>query len=60
VSKKPPKVEEPAAPYTAKKPVKAGQAAPQSGPRFADLEKVRANNAKLVQVHRTVLQKLAQ
>ena len=58
MSKKPHKVEEAKAPYAAKKPVKA--AGPESGPRFADLAKVKASNAKLVQVHRTVLQKLAQ
>ena len=56
---KPRKVEEPQAPYAAKKPAKAGAQAP-AGPRFADLEKVRANNAKLIRVHSKVLQKLAQ
>jgi hypothetical protein len=55
---KPRKVEEPQAPYAAKKPAKAAQA--PAGPRFADLEKVRANNAKLIRVHSKVLQKLAQ
>lgn len=60
VSKKPSKVEESAVPYTAKKPVKAAAPASPAGPRFADLEKVRSGNAKLVQVHRKVLQKLAQ
>ncbi len=56
---KPRKVEEPQAPYAAKKPAKAAARAP-AGPRFADLEKVRANNAKLIRVHSKVLQKLAQ
>lgn len=60
VSKKPHKVEEATAPYAAKKPAKAGAPVSSSGPRFADLEKVRAGNAKLIQVHRKVLQKLAQ
>ncbi len=59
VSKKPRKVEEPQAPYPAKKPAKAAPA-PNSGPRYADLDKVRASNAKLIKVHRAVLQKLAQ
>lgn len=58
VPKKPSKVQEAVTPYPAKKLAKA--AAPESGPRFADLAKVKASNAKLVQVHRTVLQKLAQ
>lgn len=52
---KPRKVEEPQAAYTAKKPAQAA-----AGPRFADLDKVRANNAKLIRVHSKVLQKLAQ
>lgn len=56
---KPRKVEEPLAPYAAKKPAKAAAQA-SAGPRFADLEKVRANNAKLIRVHSKVLQKLAQ
>lgn len=59
VDKKPHKVEEPQAAYTAKKPAKA-PSAPPTGPRFADPDKVRATNAKLIQVHKTVLQKLAQ
>jgi len=59
VDKKPPKVEEPQAPYAAAKPAKAAPA-PQSGPRYASLDKVRATNAKLIQVHHKVLQKLAQ
>ena len=63
MSKKPRKVEESAAPYAAKK---ASQPAPATKPensggvRYADLEKVRQTNAKLIQVHRDVLQKLAQ
>lgn len=61
MSKKPRKVDEPQAPYPAKKPAKAAPAAAsESGPRFADLAKVRTSNAKLIQVHSKVLQKLAQ
>lgn len=63
VSKKPRKVNEPQAPYPAKKQrIEAAPApSPTAGsPRFAELEKVRANNAKLIQVHSKVLQKLAQ
>lgn len=52
---KPRKVEEPRTAYPASKPEVASGA-----PRTADLEKVRATNAKLIQVHRKVLQKLAQ
>ena len=59
VNKKPHKVEEAATPYTAKQPVKAVSAV-QSGPRYAPIGKVRASNVKLLQVHRVVLQKLAQ
>ena len=59
VDKKPHKVEEPQAPYAAQKPAKAAPA-PESGPRYASLDKVRATNAKLIQVHKKVLQKLAQ
>lgn len=54
VSKKPSKVAEPHAPYAAKKPAKA-----ESGIKFADPAKVKATNAKLMRVHRVVLQKLA-
>ena len=60
VNKKPRKVAEPQTPYSARKPVKAAPAQASSGPRFADLEKVRASNTKLIQVHSKVLQKLAQ
>jgi hypothetical protein len=59
VSKKPHKIEEPKAAYPAKKPVKAAPAPAQSGIRFADLAKIRETNAKLIQVHRVVLEKLA-
>ena len=59
MSKKPHKIEEAKAPYPAKKPVKAVPAQ-AAGVRFANMEKVRASNAKLIQVHRKVLQKLAQ
>ena len=54
------KVEESATPYAAKKPAKAEPAPTQSALRYADLGKVRETNAKLIQVHRVVLQKLAQ
>jgi hypothetical protein len=60
VNKKPSKVADPRAPYAAKKPAKGAAASAATAPRFADLEKVRASNAKLIQVHRKVLQKLAQ
>jgi hypothetical protein len=61
VSKKPSKVEESQSTYAAKKPAKAEPAPVQTGgTRYADLKKVRETNAKLIQVHRTVLQKLAQ
>jgi len=60
VKKKSSKVEETKAAYPARKTVVKAVASPHSGPRFADLEKVRAGNTKLVQVHRKVLQKLAQ
>lgn len=52
---KPRKADEPQAAYAATKPSKA-----PAGPRFANLGKVRANNAKLIQVHSKVLLKLAQ
>lgn len=54
VIKKPHKVEDPASPYPAKKPVKA-----KPGVKFADPAKVKETNAKLMQVHRVVLHKLA-
>jgi hypothetical protein len=60
MSKKPRKIEESATPYSAKKSSKKEPSPSQSGPRFADLEKIRAGNAKLLQVHHKVLQKLAQ
>lgn len=53
------KVEDPQAPYAAKQPAKASSA-PQSGPRYASMDSVRATNAKLIRVHQTVLRKLAQ
>lgn len=59
VSKKTPKVEEPHTAYRTK-PAKAASAGSSAGPRYADLNKVRAGNAKLLKVHATVLQKLAQ
>jgi hypothetical protein len=56
---KPRKVEEPAAPYTV---AKSGKKTPPAldGVRLANLDDVRKTNAKLMQVHRKVLQKLAQ
>jgi hypothetical protein len=60
VKKKPAKVEETKAPYAAKKPAKVEPAPAQTGIRYTDLEKVRMGNAKLIQVHSKVLQKLAQ
>jgi len=59
VDKQPHKVEEPQAAYGTKKSVKA-EPTSQSGPRYASLDKVRETNAKLIRVHKTVLQKLAQ
>lgn|GEM_PF-2549286 len=59
VSKKTHKAEEPRAAYAAK-PAKSASAGSPAGPRYADLNKVRAGNAKLLKVHATVLQKLAQ
>ena len=59
VEKQPHKVEEPQALYRTKQPAKPAPA-PQPGPRYASLDKVRATNAKLIQVHHKVLQKLAQ
>ena len=54
MSKKPSKVNEPQAPYPAKKP-----APTESGVKYADPAKVKVTNAKLIQVHRVVLEKLA-
>lgn len=54
MSKKPHKVAESASSYAAKKPVKA-----EPGVKYADPAKVKETNAKLMQVHRVVLQKLA-
>jgi hypothetical protein len=54
VSKKPSKVNEPKAPYAANKPAKA-----DPGLKFADPAKVKETNAKLIKVHRVVLEKLA-
>ena len=57
---KPHKVEEPAGTYlpAPKPPEKVP--VPQPGVRLANLQEVRKTNAKLMQVHRKVLQKLAQ
>lgn len=54
------KVEEPAAPYGVAPKPPARPTAAQPAVRVASLEEVRKNNAKLMQVHRKVLQKLAQ
>ncbi len=54
MSKKPSKVNEPQAPYAAKKPAQA-----DSGVKYADPAKVRESNAKLIKIHRVVLEKLA-
>jgi hypothetical protein len=54
VSKKPSKVNEPQTPYVTKKPAPA-----ESGVKYADPAKVRESNAKLIKVHRVVLEKLA-
>jgi hypothetical protein len=59
VKKKPAKIEESATPYAAKKPAKAAPSPTQPGIRMADLAKVRETNAKLIQIHRVVLEKLA-
>lgn len=59
MSKKPHKVEEPKAAYAAPKPVKAKPVRAQPDIRYADLAKVRETNAKLIQTHRVVLEKLA-
>lgn len=56
---KPRKVEEPATPYVT--PKSDGKNLPSRvGVRVADLSEVKKTNAKLMQVHRKVLQKLAQ
>jgi len=59
VKKKQAKVAESAGTYTAK-PSSAKAAPAQPGIRLASLQEVRKANAKLIQVHRKVLQKLAQ
>jgi hypothetical protein len=59
VEKKPRKVEEKTGAYAVKKPAQS-KSSPQTGPRYADLEKVRISNAQLMRVHQKVLQKLAQ
>lgn len=59
MDKQPHRVEEPQAVYRPNQPAKAAPG-PEAGPRYADLDKVRATNAKLIQVHQKVLQKLAQ
>ena len=58
---KPRKVEEPAGAYSAKKPSpKVPAAAAQPVTRFVKQGEVEKTNARLMQVHRKVLQKLAQ
>lgn len=59
MSKKPHKVEESAASYVPEKSAAASPSA-KAGSHSLDLEKIRATNAKLMQVHHKVLQKLAQ
>lgn len=57
MNKKTHKVEEPATPYVASpRPAKTEVA---SGVRYAGATDVRKGNARLMQVHREVLQKLA-
>lgn len=56
MNRKPDKIEDPAASYGTKKVPEQSAA---SGLRYADLNAVRKNNEKLMQVHRKVLQKLA-
>ena len=60
VNKKPSKVAEAASPYAAKKAAVPAATRPQAGPKSITLEEVRTTNARLMQVHRKVLQKLAQ
>ena len=57
---KPHKVEEPAGTYAAAPRPSEKTPAVQTGVRFADAKTVQKTNAKLMQVHRKVLQKLAQ
>lgn len=57
---KPHKVEEPAATYGAAPKSAEKTPAAQPAVRFASVPDVRKTNAKLMQVHRKVLQKLAQ
>lgn len=57
---KPRKVEEPAGTYTAGPKPSEKIPAAQPGVRLANLQDVRKTNARLIQVHRKVLQKLAQ
>lgn len=57
---KPHKVEEPAGTYSAAPKPPEKTPAAQAGVRLANLSDVRKSNAKLIQVHRKVLQKLAQ
>jgi hypothetical protein len=54
------KVEESAAPYLVSPKAEKKKSAPSGGVRLADLDAVQKTNAKLMQVHRKVLQKLAQ
>ena len=54
------KVEEPAGTYTAGPKPAEKIPAEESAVRLANLQDVRKTNARLIQVHRKVLQKLAQ
>ncbi len=57
---KPHKVEEPAGTYSAAPKPPEKTPAPPRGVRLANLQDVRKTNSRLLQVHRKVLQKLAQ
>lgn len=61
MSKKPHKVDEPQAPYAAKKPVKAEPAPAQpGGTRYATPEQVRKAAEEVFKVHEKLFRKLAQ
>jgi len=59
VSKKPSKVQETAAPYTAKKTATAAPA-PTSGVRYANPAQAKKSMDKVFSVHKELLRKLAQ
>ena len=62
MSKKPPKVQETATPYTAKKPVKAAAPVRQGKPtiRYATPEQVKKAADEVFRVHEELFRKLAQ